>query len=186
MYIPNQSQLNPLKQNVRPRRRRTNRRRNVYSMGGALLLLAALLLIAAQQHHGTDVGGNSDADNLLHDFEQLWSWSDHVLAGGAEQSVWTIRWDMSGLSSADQETLIRNLFQDSKGNPLDKLVKNNGSTILSEPNSSLGLMGSITLQVTEETETGAALYVLFESQEEEKVSRQAFAQMSEQIASTPE
>lgn len=39
--------------------------------------------------------GTSEASPLLHDFNQIWSWSDGVLEGGAQGGSWSFRWDGS-------------------------------------------------------------------------------------------
>ncbi|CAH1223523.1 hypothetical protein PAECIP111893_04992 [Paenibacillus plantiphilus] len=51
---------------------------------------------------------NGEGSPLLHDFKQLWTWSDGVIADGAQGGSWSFRWDGSS-TYADIEQIASQL-----------------------------------------------------------------------------
>jgi len=102
-------------------------KRNLRAVVLALFVIAAASAWAVwQTGHEEKLG--REAQQLLHDAELLWTWSDAELKDGASAAEWTVRW--SAFIEPDKaQPLIISLFTDNEGKPQDKLMKDNGRTV---------------------------------------------------------
>ncbi|MBW7476522.1 YwmB family TATA-box binding protein [Paenibacillus oenotherae] len=75
---------------VKPGRSGTGRSEKK-SMAAALLVIVVAVSWTIWQW--SSAPAKTPADELLHDLQQIWTWSDGELVGGAQAGRWSFRWD---------------------------------------------------------------------------------------------
>lgn len=129
MYIPRKSLLNLNDAKTAGIRRNRNLlNKHGVAFAGVILVL---LLFAALLLQKTESKEQSAAPaRYAHDLEQLWSWSDSVMAGGAMSAEWTFRID--AVLSADKTfgQLSDRAFSDrADGIVSERVVTNEGRSV---------------------------------------------------------
>lgn len=122
MYMPNQLLVPKRTAGVGKRPKRS-----LYAIVLALFIIVASAFWAVRQE-GQAEPTVRETEQLLHDAELLWKWSDTELKNGAAAAEWTVRWNTFA-PPGQAKVLASRLFIDAEGKPLDKLVVDNGRTI---------------------------------------------------------
>lgn len=129
MYIPRKSLLNLNDEKTF----RTSRLRNPLKRHGVAFasVMLVLLLLAAMMLQKTESKEQSAAPaRYAHDLQQLWSWSDSVMAGGAESAEWTFRIDTVLSAGKTLDQLSDMVFTDRVGGiPSERIVTNGGLSV---------------------------------------------------------
>lgn len=71
---------------------------------GIIAVLIVIIIAGGLAAWKWNSPGTVEGSSLLHDFKQLWTWSDGVLADGARGGIWSFRWDGSS-TYADVEKI---------------------------------------------------------------------------------
>jgi len=151
MYMPNQSAYVNRMSAVTKKPKR-----NLRAVVLALFVIAAASAWAVwQTGHEEKLG--REAQQLLHDAELLWTWSDAELKDGASAAEWTVRW--SAFVEPDMaQPFINGLFTDNEGKPQDKLIKDNGRTVAG---SLAGYTGQLTVHSIGTSGKGEELMIIY-------------------------
>lgn len=177
MYIPKET---------RPFiRRKSAIQRSKRSRFGIVLALLVLVLGAAWALWKADTEqaeATIAEQQLSHDLQTLWTWSDAQLTGGSAGAAWTVRWDLT-VNTGTMQELVLKFFSDEKGNASPKIVQNDGKTVT-------GVMpaygGRLSVSLMETASDNEQLMLLLETnqtllQDKNKLL-QATASISEELA----
>lgn len=102
--------------------------------------------------------------SLIHDLQALWSWSESLLAKGAENAVWSIRWN-TAVKAGSMNELATIFFTDKNGDAIERLVINEGKTITGV--SVYGGKISVSLVEAEATNAREQIMILYEAGSEQ-------------------
>lgn len=113
--------------------RKNRSRRNLVGVLLAILILVIGAIWASgnrEKIRGTHTE-NASKGVLQHDLEVLWQWNDKVYTGGSSEAEWSLRWDVRG-SGASLEQLSKTLFNDGKGEDMDRIIANGADQLNKE------------------------------------------------------
>ncbi len=166
MYVLKPTHSNPVPFPVKkPPHKRSKRKASIISVA----LMLGIMVILASTQVSNPTGASSASSKLVQDIDLLWQWSDPQYSGGAGGSNWEVRWELAGAEKGALKKLSDQVFTDSYGKPLDKLVRNEGKTVSGY---SPDFGGTISIHLIEEAEMSDTLNVLFEAGGRQKVQHE--------------
>ncbi|MEV5026315.1 YwmB family TATA-box binding protein [Paenibacillus sp. LPE1-1-1.1] len=146
MYIPNKAMPAQHRMSAKQRAKRTK--------VGIILALTVISVCAAWALWQADRAPRETTpaeQQLQHDLQALWTWSDDELKSGSEGADWAIRWNVTGKAGTMKE-VVQQLFTEAGGTAISKVVQNEGKTVSGKMAQYGGSLSIHLVQTDEQTE----------------------------------
>ncbi|MDQ8738165.1 YwmB family TATA-box binding protein [Paenibacillus sp. LHD-38] len=123
MYIPNKTM--PIRHRMSAKQRAKRTKAGILL---ALLVISVCAVWAMWQADRAPRETTTAEQQLQHDLQALWTWSDDELKGGSEVGDWAIRWNVTG-KAGTMNGLVLQFFTEAEGKAIGKVVQNEGKTV---------------------------------------------------------
>lgn len=123
MYIPNKTM--PVRHRMSAKQRAKRTKAGILL---ALLVISVCAVWAMWQADRAPRETTTAEQQLQHDLQALWTWSDDELKGGSEVGDWAIRWNVTG-KAGTMNGLVQQFFTEAEGKAIGKVVQNEGKTV---------------------------------------------------------